>query len=352
MARIITTARQPAARRGLDRRTLLRTLLGAGGATFAGTLIGDLGGASWSRPVQAQAGFPTKPITIVCPYAAGATTDTVSRIVAQGLAAELGGVVVVENRPGAGGNIGTAAAAGAPPDGHTLVLGALGPFAVNGALYARLGFDPVADFAPLGLAASVPLALVVNPALGTKTVAEFVAMIRQQGSTTFASAGTGTPMHLAGELFKRETGLPLVHASYRGSAPAINDVIGGHVPLMFDALVNILPHVRGGTLRALATTAAVRPSQLDDVPTLKEAGYDVVVSGWYGFLVQAKTPEPIRRRLEEALARVVRGEEVRQKLYDLGSEPVETGPQPFRMLIRSESARWQPLVRALGLTAG
>lgn len=321
---------------GIDRRQLL----GAAGAAFV-----------LSQVSQAYAGYPSHPVTIICPYAAGATTDILSRIMAQSLPGEIGGNAIVENRPGAGGNIGTAAVALAEPDGYTLLLGAMGPLAINGALYAKTGFDPLKDFAPLGLFASVPLALVVNPNLGVNSLDELVQRIRKdEVGMNFASAGAGTPMHLAGELFARQIKGKLTHIAYRGSAPAINDVLAGHVPFMFDALANVIQHIKAGTLKALATTAGgARPSLLDDVPTLKEAGYDVVVSGWYGFLVPVKTPEPIRDELVAALARISVREDVRKKLAELGSDPVDPKPEAFRNLIQSEIAKWQPLIRELGL---
>ncbi|MGL4240212.1 MAG: Bug family tripartite tricarboxylate transporter substrate binding protein [Beijerinckiaceae bacterium] len=302
---------------------------------------------------HAQSAFPSKPITIVCPYAAGATTDTISRIFAQALGGELNVNVIVENKAGAGGNIGSAAVARAAPDGHTILLGAMGPMAINGALYASLGFDPLKDLAPIGLMAAVPLALVVNANSPHKTLGDLVQSIKQMpNGMNYASAGAGTPMHLAGELFGQAAGLKLVHTAYRGSAPAINDVVGGHVPFMFDALVNVLPQIQGGTLRALATTSEkARPALLPGVPTLAEAGYPVAVAGWYGFLVPAATPEPERNRLSEALARIVARDEVAKKLAALGSDPVDPRPAAFKALIASETERWQPLVKRLGLKA-
>lgn len=327
-------------RAGLTRREMLSSIMAATALTAVGT-------TTW-----AQEGFPSQTITIICPYATGATTDTVSRIVAQGLSEELGSTVIVENRAGAGGNIGSAAAAKAEPDGYTLLLGAMGPLAINPALYADMGFDPVTELAPLGLAASVPLVLVTAPGITAGNVDELVELLRKDETlASFASAGAGTPMHLAGELFAKAAGLQLTHIPYRGSAPAITDVMGGQVPFMFDALVNVLPQIKGGTLKAIATTAASRPALLSDVPTLKEAGYDVVVSGWYGFLIPAATPEAIRLILTESLEKVLGRTDIRGRLAELGSDPVDPRPEVFRALIQSESARWQPLVRSLGLTA-
>lgn len=306
-----------------------------------------------TRIAKGQTAFPARPITVICPYAAGATTDAISRIFAQALSEELKASVIVENRAGAGGNIGTAAAANATPDGHTILLGALGPLATNGALYAKLGFDPIKDFAPLGLVASVPLALVVNAKSPYKNLDDMVQAIRKEAdSTSYASAGAGTPMHLAGELFAREAKVKLTHVAYRGSAPAMNDIVGGHVPFMFDALVNVLPQIQGGTLRALATTSATgRPKLLPDVPTLKEAGIDVAVTGWYGFLVPAKTPDNVRQLLSAALAKIVARDDIRKKFSDLGSDPVDSTPDAFTRLIVDETSKWQPLIRSVGIKA-
>lgn len=324
----------------LDRRNVLKLGLGVAIAN------------SLCPSVFAQT-YPSRTITVVCPYPAGATTDMISRIFAQALAAEINATVIVENKAGAGGNIGSSAVAKAKPDGYTILLGAMGPMAVNGALYPSLGFDPSNDFAPLGLVASVPLALVVPASSPIKTIEELVSKLRDEGfGTNYASAGIGTPMHLAGELFAKQINARLQHIAYRGSAPAISDLIGGHVPLMFDALVNILPQIQGGTLRALATTSGgARPMLLNGIPTLREAGIDVVVAGWYGFLVPARTPEAVRDKLSSALTAIVTRVDVARKFVELGSDPVDSSPQAFRALIESETAKWQSLIRAVGIKA-
>ena len=323
--------------------------------TFVGASLAIAGvwGGSGSRLARAQGKYPARPIRVICPYAPGATTDALSRIVAQGLSAELGGSsVIVENRAGAGGNIGSAAAAAADPDGYTLLLGAMGPLSVNAAMYPKLGFDPEKDLSPLATIASIPLTLVVNPKFGVSDLKDLIEKARRSPElATYASAGSGTPMHLATELLAREAKVALRHVPYRGSAPAMNDVVAGHAPFMFDTVLNTLPQIKAGNVSALAVSSAERLPELKDVPTLKEAGYDVVVSGWYGILTQAKVAGEIRDTLSAALARVVAREDVRSKLAQLGSVPVDPDPSGLARLIREEAARWQPLVRAVGIKA-
>ena len=245
-------------------------------------------GASPSARAQA---FPSKPIRIICPYPAGATTDAVSRLMANALQTDSGSTVIVDNRSGAGGNIGTEAAARAEADGYTLLLGALGPMAANPALYSRLNFDPAKDFTPLAWAASVPLIWAVHPSFPATTAKEALEWLRKNpGKFSYASAGNGTPQHLAGELVKRQTGTSILHIPYRGSAPALNDVLGGTLQMVFEATPAILQHVQSGRLKALAVTSARRIPALPGVPTLKESGVDAEISGWYGFLAPAATP--------------------------------------------------------------
>jgi tripartite-type tricarboxylate transporter receptor subunit TctC len=251
---------------------------------FAGTAtaVSTLG---MGHAVYAQT-FPSKPIRIICPYPAGATTDAVSRLMANALQTESGTTVIIDNRSGAGGNIGTEAVARSDADGYTLLLGALGPLAANPALYAKLNFDPAKDFTPLALAASVPLIWAVHPSFPANTVKEALELLRKNpGKFSYASAGNGTPQHLAGELVTRQTGTSILHIPYRGSAPALNDVLGGTVQMVFEATPAILQHVQGGRLKALAVTAAQRIPSLPHVPTLKESGVDAEIGGWYGFLV-------------------------------------------------------------------
>lgn len=323
----------------MRRRALLRH---AGTATAASVLGLGLG-------AHAQA-FPAKPIRIVCPYPAGATTDAVSRLMANALQTESGATVIVENRGGAGGNIGTEAVARAEPDGHTLLLGALGPLAANPALYATLIFDPARDFTPLALAASVPLVWAVHPSFPAATVKEALDLLRRSpGRFSYASAGNGTPQHLAAELVKRQTRTSIVHIPYRGSAPALNDLLGSTVQMAFEATPAILQHVQSGRLRALAVTSAQRAPSLPQVPTLRESGVDAEIGGWYGFLAPAATPAGRTEWLVRHMGAALATKAVQDKLADLGSVRIDHSPQALARLMASERIRWQKLIRDLGI---
>lgn len=303
-----------------------------------------------SAPAYAQA-FPSRPIRIVCPYPAGATTDAVSRLMANALQTESGSTVLVDNRAGAGGNIGTESVARGEADGHTVLLGALGPMAANPALYPRLNFDPAKDFTPLALAASVPLIWAVHPSFAATSVKEALALLRQSpGRFSYASAGNGTPQHLAGELVKRQTGTSILHVPYRGSAPALNDVLGGTVHMVFEATPAILQHVQSGRLKALAVTSGQRMASLPNVPTLKESGIDAEIGGWYGFLAPAATPPERTAWLIQHMAAALATPAAQSKLSELGSVRVDSSPQAFAGLLQSERTRWQALIREVGIT--
>lgn len=314
----------------------------AGTATTASTL--GIGSASYAQA------FPSKPIRIVCPYPAGATTDAVSRLMANALQAESGANVIVDNRGGAGGNIGTEAVARGEADGYTLLLGALGPMAANPALYPKLNFDPAKDFRPLALAASVPLIWAAHPSFPPTTVKDAIELLRKNpGKFSYASAGNGTPQHLAGELFKRQTGTSILHIPYRGSAPALNDVLGGTISMVFEATPAILQHVQSGRLKALAVTAAQRIPTLPNVPTLKESGVDAEIGGWYGFLAPAATPADRIEWLTKHMGAALAAKGTQDKLAELGSVRIDGSPQAFERLMASERTRWQKLIREVGI---
>lgn len=294
--------------------------------------------------------FPLRPIRIVCPYPAGATTDAISRLMASALQTHSGVNVIVDNRSGAGGNIGTESVARGEADGYTLLLGALGPMAANPALYSKLGFDPARDFTPLALAASVPLIWAVHPSFPAKTVKEALDLLRKSpGKFSYASAGNGTPQHLAGELVKQQTQTSILHVPYRGSAPALNDVLGGTVQMVFEATPAILQHVQSGRLRALAVTAAQRIPALPSLPTLKESGVDAEIGGWYGFLAPAATPAERTAWLIKQMGAALAAKVTQSKLAELGSVPVDSSPQAFARLMASERARWQKLISDVGI---
>lgn len=320
----------------MQRRNFLQA-----GAALA---IPGLAGAS-----HAQA-FPSKPIRIVCPYPAGATTDAISRLMAHALQTESGATVLVDNRGGAGGNIGTEAVARGEADGHTLLLAALGPMAANAALYPKLNYDPAKDFAPLAWAASVPLVMVAHPSFPAPNLRVALEVLRKApGRYSYASAGNGTPQHLAAELFKREAQVSILHVPYRGSAPALNDLMGGTVQLLFEATPAVLQHIVSGRLKALAVTSPARIPALPEVPTLKESGVDAQIGGWYGFVAPAATPSERQAWLVDHMRRALAQKNTRDKLAELGSITVDSSPQGFARMMAGERIRWQQLIREAGI---
>lgn len=300
--------------------------------------------------VLAQAAFPSKPVTIVVPFSAGGTTDILARLVAQHLSTELGQSVVVENKAGAGGNIGAAHAAKAPADGHTLFMGTVGTHAINAALYPKLPFDPVKDFVPLTRVAMVPNLLVAHPSQPFKTVQEMIAYAKANpGKISFGSPGNGSSPHLSGELFKTMAKVDLVHVPYKGSAPAVSDLLGNQIAIMFDNLPSVIPHVRSGKLRAIAVSTAKRSPDLPNVPTIAEAGvpgYEAM--SWFGLFAPAATPAPVKAKLHAALLKVLAIPEVKKKIDDQGGEPVSEFPEQFAAFIQKESQKWAKVVKDSG----
>jgi tripartite-type tricarboxylate transporter receptor subunit TctC len=293
--------------------------------------------------------YPTKPIRIVVGYAAGGATDVIARIVGQKLAEELGQPVVVENRPGAGASIGSDFVAKSAPDGYTLFMGTIAN-TINTTLYRRLPFDFERDFAPISLVATVPNVMVVNPSVPAKTVQEFIALAKAKPNEIyFASSGSGSSIHLSGELFNMVAGVKMVHVPYKGSAPAVIDLMGGQVQVMFDNLSSSLPHVKAGKLRALAVTSATRSPAAPDIPTMAEAGLpDCEVLSWFALMAPAKTPQPIIDRLNAATVKLLGQDDVKQKLDAIGADPAPSTPQELGALIRSETAKWAKVVENSG----
>jgi tripartite-type tricarboxylate transporter receptor subunit TctC len=317
-----------------SRRQLLAALL----------LVGVCG---WA---QAQA-WPAKPIRMVIPYPPGGPTDILGRIVAQQLEARLGQSVVVDNKPGASGMIGADLVAKAAPDGYTLLVNA-SIHVINPSLYKKPPYDAIRDFAPVSLIADVPLVLVAAPALGLNTVQDVIAAAKADPKKlNFASSGNAAAPHLAGEAFKIATGVQMQHVPYKGSGPALADVIGGQTQLMFDSMPSSIGHIRAGKLRAIAVTTARRASALPDVPTMAEAGvagYDI--STWYGVWAPPATPAEIVQRVASEIAQIVRQPAVRERLAGLGAEPVGNSPKEFADYTRSELAKWERIVKDSGAT--
>ncbi|WP_454739684.1 Bug family tripartite tricarboxylate transporter substrate binding protein [Cupriavidus necator] len=296
--------------------------------------------------------YPSKPIHFVVPYPPGGPTDLMARLLQASLQSRLGVPVVVENRAGAGGNIGTDAVAKAAPDGYTILLAASGPMAVNPTLYKRLPYNPQTDLAPVIQISAFPLVLEVHPGSSAKDVKSFIASVRNKpGDYSFASAGNGTPQHLAGELFNTEVATKMQHVAYKGAGPALNDVLGGQVPVMFDILASSLPYIKSGKLRPLAVTTKTRAPALPDVPTLAEsgmAGFEFVA--WHGIAVPAATPRDIVVKLNSVINANFKDPEFRRRWEAIGTPVVGGTPEAFAALIRSETTRLGKIVRDTGAT--
>jgi tripartite-type tricarboxylate transporter receptor subunit TctC len=288
---------------------------------------------------------------LIVGFAAGGSTDVTARIIAQALSDRLGQPVVVENRGGAGGNIGADAVAKADPDGYTLLMATSSTFAANPNLYKSLPFDVQKDFAPITVTAFIPNLLVVNPSVPANNVADFIAYLKANpDKLNFASAGNGTSQHLSGELFNSLAGVRMTHVAYRGGAPAVTDLLGGQVQVIFAPLVEVIQQVRAEKLKALGITTAKRSPLLPDVPTILESlpGYEVAL--WNGLLAPAKTPPDIIDRINRATIEALRSPEVKAKLAEQGSEPVGNTPAEFKAFIESELVKWRRLVEISGAT--
>ena len=301
---------------------------------------------------QALAQFPARPVRLIVPAAAGGPTDLVARLVSQGLAEAWNQRVIVENRPGAGGIVGTELVVHAAPDGYTLLLSSAVPIVMSRHLMARLPFDPQKDLAPIAQIASVPTVLYASPRIPVTTVAELAAYIKARpGQLNFASAGPGTMPHLAGELFKKQAQLDLVHVPYKGGPAASTAVMSGEAVLYFDTTA-ALATAAAGKLRALMIASPRRHAKAPDVPTAAEAGLpEFVADPWYGLLAPAKTPRELVERIHTDLAKVLRNAVARERIVNLGFEPVDSSPERFAETIASESARWGAIIRATGIRA-
>ena len=291
--------------------------------------------------------YPSKPIRLIVPFAAGGGNDNVARLVGKRLADTLGQPVVVDNRPGAGGVVGAELAAKAAPDGYTLFLGGVGSHAINPNLHEKLPYDPLRDFAPVELLASAPLVLVVHPSVPARDIAEFVAYARAHpGRLNFASNGNGSSSQLAAVMFDSMAGVDMVHVPYKGLSPALTDLLSGQVQLMFSSVVAILPHIKAGKLRGLATTGAKRLASLPELPTLAESGLPgYEASSWYGILAPAGTPRDIVMKLNAELSKALEQPEVKGSLLAEGAEPAGGSPEAFAAHIRAEKERLGKLIR-------
>ena len=295
--------------------------------------------------------YPSRPVKIIVPFPAGGSNDIIARIVAQKLAERSGQTFIVENRGGAGGNIGAEAVASAEADGYTLLLTAPPPLTINASLYKKLPFDPAKAFAPVALVASVPIVLVVNPSLPAKNVSELIALAKAKpGTLNFGSSGIGSTNHLAGELLKSMAGIDIVHVPYRGAAPAMNDLLAGQIPFMFDNMPAVLPQVQGKAINAIAVAGAKRTDALPDVPTVAETVPGFEASSWFGLVAPAKTPAPVLAKLSSELEIILRMPDVQKRLAELGAEPGTVFGPSFGQFMTDETAKWGKLVKASGAT--
>lgn len=298
------------------------------------------------------ASFPARPVRIVVPFPGG-VADTLARMLAPGMAAALGQPVLVENKPGGSGAIGAQEVLRAPADGHTIFLGHIGTHAINPHLFARPGYDAERDFAPLTLLLTVPNLLVVHPAVPAATLRELIAYAKSKpGALSYGSPGNGSSGHLAAELLKSLAGIDMVHVPYKGAAPALQDLIGGQIQLLFDTVAQALPQAKAGKVRALAVTALQRQPVVPDVPTMDELGFPGWETGpWFGLFVRTGTPETIVLRLHAESARALLAPEVKDRLASQGARVVGNSPAAFAAFIRAEHARWGKVVRDAGIRA-
>ena len=298
---------------------------------------------------QAQT-YPDHPVTLVIPFAPGGSTSIVGRVIADKMSETLGEKVVVDNRPGAGGTVGTRAVAKSAPDGYTIGLGYTGTLGIGPTLYTRAGYDPRRDFAPIGLIGNAPNSLVVHPSFPAKTLGELIAYAKANpGKVNFGSAGAGTASHITGEYFGHAAGITLVHIPYKGTGPALVDLIGGHIPMAFAPIPATHANVSGGQLRALAVTSPSRTSLLPEVPTVAESGlpgFDA--SLYYGLVAPAGTPRPIVERLNKELRTALASDEVRKRLAQDGTEPTPGSPEDYAVFIDKDESKWSAIVRSSG----
>ena len=346
---------------GLDEAAQIMRLRCGGPDNAARKLVAAMRTKSWifmlfllcaAGSAHAQS-YPTKPVRLIVPFAPGGGSDLVARTVAAKLTEALGQTVLVDNRAGAAGNIGTEIAGKAPPDGYVLLLGSAGPLTINPGLYAKLPFDPARDFAPVSLATIMPFLLAVHPALPVKSVKELIALAKARpDQLNYGSPGNGSTTHLANELLKSVTGMRIAHVPYKGVAPAATDLISGQIQMMSGDLSTLLPYQRSGRMRGLAVTGARRTALLPDMPTVAESevpGYEA--SGWFGVLAPAGTPQAIVGRLNGAMVKGLAAGDARERLAAFGGDVAAGTPREFADHIRTETAKWGKVIKTIGLKA-
>ncbi|HKO88187.1 MAG TPA: tripartite tricarboxylate transporter substrate binding protein [Burkholderiales bacterium] len=309
----------------------------------------------WSALLMSGAhaqGWPNKTVSVIVPWPPGGPSDIAARPIAKSLGESLGQTFLVENRGGAGGNIGTAAVTKATPDGYTLLITSSAPIVINPSLYKSMPYDAEKDLTPVTNLLRVPLVLAAHPSVPANNLKELIAYIKaQNGKFNYASAGNGTPQHLTGELFKSVAKLDMQHVPYKGSAPAITDLLGGHVPVMFDSMIAITPHIKAGKLKAIAISSGTRSAIFPDVPTFAESGYpDVESYAWYGMFAPAGLPKDVLMKINAETLKAMRQPDFQRTIADTGSEFVGDTPENFSAFVRAEAQKWAKVVKASGAT--
>jgi tripartite-type tricarboxylate transporter receptor subunit TctC len=302
--------------------------------------------------VMAQQAYPNKPVRIIVPYPPGGTADIIGRTIAEKLGVLWGQSVIVENRAGAGGTIGVDAVAKAAPDGYTMVLGVTGPLTIAPSINAQLAYDPLRDLVPITLVAAVPSLIAIHPSVPARDLKELIALAKSQpGKLTFASAGTGTSVHIAGELFKSMAGVDIIHVPYKGGAPALNDLLGGQVSMIIENMPQLLPQVRAGKIRALAVTSEQRSPTLADMPAVAEIlpGYEATT--WFGLLAPAKTPQEIVRKVQSDVAKIGMLPDVKERFTGLGADVIASTPEAFAKHLQSELVRFSKVIKDANIKA-
>ena len=314
--------------------------------TLGACALSLLASAAW-----AQSGYPNKPVTVIVPQAAGGANDAIARVIAQKLSEQMGRTFIVENRTGAGGNVGSAAAARAKPDGYTLMITADSSMVINPALYKNTGFDPIKDFEPIGTVATAGYVLVANPAFPAKNINELIALAKQKpGSINIGSAGNGTLNHLIGEMLGKAAAIDLVHVPYKGSAAAVTDLVSGQVQVSVQSLPSSIAFIRAGKVKVLGVVNPTRIPALPDAPTIGETVKGFGATPWYGMFVAAGTPKAIVKQLNVEIAKALESKEVQERLAGVGCEPFESTPEQFSQLLRDDLPRWAKIVKDSGAT--
>src|SRR6201996_5075880 len=315
------------------------------------TMLLASGAAIISSAARAE-GYPERTVKIIVPYPAGGSNDIIARVLAQKLGEKEAQTFIVENRPGASGNIGAELVATTAAEGSPLLVTAPPPLTTNVALYKKLPFDPANAFAPVALLATVPIVLMVHPSLPVRNVQELIALAKAKpGTLNFGSSGIGSTNHLAGELLKTMTGIDIVHVPYKGAAPAMNDLIAGHIPMMFDNMPGVLPQVKGGAVRAIAVARATRAAALPDVPTVAESGVPGFEAfSWFGMVAPAKTPAPTLEKLQGDVSAILAIPDTKSRLADLGAEPGTVSGAAFGKFLADDTAKWAKVIKTSGAT--